>query len=229
MSQQRLFSLVGECARYYRCLSDVTIVLLFAAALSSVLGWLIYQLHLHPLGKYPGPFLGRVSPLYDLFHAYVGDKHLLLYHLHQKYGPVVRFTPNTISINDPTAIKAIYGHNANAQKSEFYKCFRAAPTAISTLLATEKAHHARKRRVMGQAFSDQALKGLEQYVLAHVQSLVSKVRSQVGRTATGKQKWSKPLDLQKWCNWLVFDIMGEIVGEAAVIARSKSQVAICIH
>lgn len=213
MPQQRLFSLIGECARSYRCLSDVTISLLSVTAISFVLGWLIYQLYLHPLAKYPGPFLGRITPLYDLYHAYVGDKHLLLYHLHQKYGPVVRFTPNTISINDPTAIKAIYGHNANVQKSEFYKCFRATSAAISTLLATEKAHHARKRRVMGQAFSDQALKGLEQYVLAHVQSLVSKVRSQVGRTTTRKQKWSKALDMQKWCNWLVFDIMGDLVSK----------------
>lgn len=213
MSQQRFFTLVGECARSYRCLSDVTILLLSATAVSFVFGWLIYQLYLHPLGKYPGPLLGRITPLYDLYHAYVGDKHLLLYHLHQIYGPVVRFTPNTISINDPTAIKAIYGHNANVQKSEFYKCFRAAPAAISTLLATEKTHHARKRRVMGQAFSDQALKGLEQYVLAHVQSLVSKVRSQVGRTTTRKQKWSKALDMQKWCNWLVFDIMGDLVSK----------------
>lgn len=213
MPQQRLFSLIGECARSYRCLSDVTISLLSVTAISFVLRWLIYQLYLHPLAKYPGPFLGRITPLYDLYHAYVGDKHLLLYHLHQKYGPVVRFTPNTISINDPTAIKAIYGHNANVQKSEFYKCFRATSAAISTLLATEKAHHARKRRVMGQAFSDQALKGLEQYVLAHVQSLVSKVRSQVGRTTTRKQKWSKALDMQKWCNWLVFDIMGDLVSK----------------
>lgn len=213
MGQRRLLSLIAECGNSGGCLSDVAVFFLCGTVLAYIFGFLIYQLYLHPLAKYPGPFLGRITPLYDLYHAYIGDKHLLLYHLHRKYGRVVRFTPNTISINDPTALKVIYGHNANAQKSEFYRCFRAAPTAISTLLATEKAHHARKRRVMGQAFSDQALRGLEQYVLAHVENLVDKLRAQVKKPEGKKQMWSKSLDMQNWCNWLVFDIMGDLVSQ----------------
>ncbi|KAK4544631.1 hypothetical protein LTR36_004203 [Oleoguttula mirabilis] len=131
--------------------------------------------------------------------------------MHLEYGPVVRFSPNTLSINDPAALKVIYAHGANVQKSAFYKCFRAAPGAISTLLATEKAHHARKRRVVGQAFSGDALRGLEPYILDHVQDLVNRIGVAVNRLGGEQQRWSAELDMAKYLNWLVFDIMGDLV------------------
>lgn len=187
-------------------------VLTFAvAAIACFSSYIVYTLYLHPLAKYPGPYLGRITKTYDVYHAYIGDKHLLFYHLHQQYGPIVRFSPNTLSINDPAALKTIYSHGANVQKSVFYKCFRAAPHAISTLLATEKAHHARKRRVMGQAFSDSALRGLEQYVLQHVQELIDKIHTDAVPQSGEKQAWSVPLDLARYANWLIFDIMGDLV------------------
>lgn len=186
---------------------------LFVLAISflAATGYITYQLYFHPLAKYPGPLLARTTPFYDLYHAYIGDKHVLLYHLHQRYGTIVRFSPNTLSINDPAALKAIYTHSSNVQKGEFYRCFRVAPTAVSTLLATEKAQHARKRRVMGHAFSDQAMKGLEQYVLEHVQNLVEKIDGFVGDGVVDEKGWSKALDMQSWCNWFVFDVMGDLV------------------
>ena len=171
----------------------------------------IYRLTLHPLAKYPGPIFGRTSQWYDVYHAFKGDKHINFYLLHKKYGTVVRFSPNCLSINDPAALRAIYSHGANVQKSEFYKMFRAAPGAISTLLATEKNHHARKRRIMGQAFSDQALRGLEQYVLQAVNTFMSRIEVGVQTAREEKRTWSQPLDMSRWCNWLVFDIMGELV------------------
>lgn len=186
-------------------------LLLLSIPLLSLAGYITYQLHFHPLAKYPGPFFGRVTPLYDLYHAYIGDKHVLLYHLHQQYGTIVRFSPNTLSINDPAALKAIYAHGANVQKGEFYRCFRVAPTAVSTLLATEKHQHARKRRVMSHAFSDQAMKGLEQYVLEHVEKLVEKIDGFVEEGVVDEKGWSTALDMQSWCNWFVFDVMGDLV------------------
>lgn len=181
------------------------------AVLISLGGYIFYALYLHPLAKYPGPFLGRLTQWYDVYHAYRGDKHVLFYRLHQQYGSVVRFSPNTLSINNPAALKAIYAHGANVKKSIFYRMFRAAPNAVSTLLATEKPQHVRKRRVMSQAFSEHALRGLEHYVLGHVQGLIDKIDSVVKRPGSEKQRWSNGLDMAKYCNWLVFDIMGDLV------------------
>lgn len=200
--------LFGSCVSSFRCLSSVTA---FGVVLATIAAYVVYQLYFHPLAKYPGPLLGRLTQWYDVYHAYVGDKHIHFYHLHKKYGTVVRFSPNSLSINDPAALKVIYAHGANVRKSVFYKCFRAAPQAISTLLATEKQHHARKRRIMGQAFSDTALKGFEQYVQGHVQDLVERIGATASRPNPDKSRWSVPVDMADWCNWLVFDIMGDLV------------------
>ncbi|KAK4889667.1 hypothetical protein LTR27_011559 [Elasticomyces elasticus] len=182
---------------------------LAAVILGTLVGYITYALYIHPLARYPGPLLGRLTQWYDVYHAFVGDKHVNFLRLHQKYGPVVRFSPNTVSLNDPAALKAIYAHGANVQKSTFYKCFRSAPTAVSTLLATEKDHHARKRRVMAQAFSADAMRGLEQYVVGHVQDLIDKVDDLVEQQEKGQ--WSGSVNAAEYLNWLVFDIMGELV------------------
>jgi len=165
----------------------------------------LHRLYLHPLSKHPGPLLARLTPLPDLYHAYRGDKHIHFLHLHAKYGPVVRFAPNSLAINDPAALRAIYGHGANVQKSEtFYHAFRAHPAAISTLLATEKGHHARKRRIMGQAFSDGAMRDLEQYVLKNVRLWESEVGRRVKAVKEQGKVWTAGVDMGKWCNYLVF-------------------------
>jgi hypothetical protein len=208
MADPRLSGIVDVCMSSSQCRSFVA---LSGALIAAFLGFIFYQLYLHPLAKYPGPLLGRLTRLYELYHAYIGDKHIVLYQLHQKYGTIVRFTPNTLSINDPAALKVIYAHSVNTLKGEFYKTFRVAPNAVSTLLATEKAQHARKRRVMGQAFSDQAMKGMEQYVLQHVQDMVDRIGMAVKRPGGDKNRWSRELNMQNWCNWLVFDIMGDLV------------------
>lgn len=195
--------------------------ILSSILLTTCTAYIIYQLYLHPLAIYPGPLLGKLTPCYDVYHAYIGDKHLLFYHLHIKYGPIVRFSPNSLSINHPAALQRIYSHGANVKKSRFYECFRAAPNAVSTLLATDRVQHARKRRVMGCAFSEAAMKGMEGYVLGLVEDFIGRVGEVVDcsgggeekeeKGEEGKEKWSKCLNMSQWCNWLVFDIMGELV------------------
>lgn len=126
-------------------LSSPALLALIAFPFLALLSLVVHQLYFHPLAKYPGPLLGRITRLYDLYHAYKGDKHILLYQLHQKYGTVVRFTPNTISINDPAALKAIYSHGANVTKNEFYKVgYTHNSVHISRLLTRHSAsvrHH----------------------------------------------------------------------------------------
>jgi hypothetical protein len=164
-----------------------------------------HNLYLHPLSSHPGPLLGRLTKLSDVYHAYRGDKHINLYHLHARYGPVVRFSPNSLSINDPAALKAIYGHGANVQKSEtFYHAFRAHPAAVSTLLATERVQHARKRRIMGQAFSEGAMRGMERYVLENVEVWMEGVAKRVEAARGEGRRWSERVDMGRWNNYLVF-------------------------
>lgn len=40
--------------------------------------------------------------------------------LHRKYGPVVRIAPNEYSLDDPAAVKAIYGLGTTFTKGPWY-------------------------------------------------------------------------------------------------------------
>jgi len=170
----------------------------------------VYRLTLHPLANYPGPFFAKVTSGYDVYHAYKGDKHLNFHYLHQKYGTFVRYGPNTLSINDPTALKAIYGHKANVRKSDFYLAFRAAPDVFSTHTAIDRYAHARKRRVMSHAFSDTALKGLEDYVLVHVREYVEKLAGADKAEMKTYTGWTQGRDVSTWSSYLGFDVMGDL-------------------
>lgn len=184
--------------------ADFLIFTLLTAALIYLLTLIIYRLYFHPLSSFPGPFPARITRWYDVYHAYRGDKHINFLRLHEKYGTVVRFSPNSLAINDPAALKAIYGHGANVRKSDFYRGFRAHPAAISTLLATEKVHHTKKRRILGQAFSEQAMRELERFVLENVSIFGEEIDVVVHAAKVEGKVWSERLDMGKLNNYLVF-------------------------
>lgn len=52
-------------------------------------GVVVYRLTLHPLAKYPGPFLAKATDIYLAYHAWKGDRHLEFNRCHEKYGRIV--------------------------------------------------------------------------------------------------------------------------------------------
>lgn len=205
--------------------------------LLSLLTLAIYRIFLHPLSKYPGPLLAKLTPLHASWHAYKGDRHLLLHKLHQRYGPIVRWGPNSVSINSATALKEIYGHGANArnvQKADFYKAFPAVKGVHNTHNAIDKSVHGRKRRVLSAAFSDTALKGLEGLVLQNVEVFFSEIEKRMAAAKTGEatekdgvfmdKNGKRGLDMGEMVSWLTFDVMGELCfGRAFGMLVDKSQ------
>lgn len=175
----------------------------------------IYRLFFHPLAKYPGPFIAKLTTWWDVYYAYKGDKHLLFHRLHEQYGDFVRYGPNTLSINNPAALKAVYGHRANVRKSDFYLSFPAVPGAVSTHTSIDTQVHGRKRRVMSHAFSDAALKGVEDFVLEHVSNYINALTDRFNRNKETTvlhtdTTWTEPKNISKWSTYLGFDVMGDL-------------------
>lgn len=119
----------------------------------------------------------------------------------------MRFGPNSLSFNSSTALKEIYGFRANVRKAEFYDAFvHPAPNTHNT---RDKALHARKRRVLSQAFSDAAIKQMERYVLANVRAFCQQIGA--GAEAAAERKgWTAPKNMADWCNYLSMDILGDL-------------------
>jgi cytochrome P450 len=187
---------------------------------------IIYRLTLHPLARYPGPLLAKITDWYNVYHAWKGDRHLELFRIHKLYGDVVRFGPNSISINTHTALRDIYGFKANVKKSDFYSVFPATKAAFSTHTAIDKAVHARKRRVLSQAFSDSAMRAMEVHIVDNIQAWCGHLGDNAANSkdhvnlpmngfgglnpAFELKGWSAPKNMGDWANYLSFDVLGDL-------------------
>lgn len=69
----------------------------------------IYNVYLHPLRSYPGPFLGSVLSFYACYLELSGPQHLKMKEFHDTYGEVVRIGPNKLSFNSSQAWQDICG------------------------------------------------------------------------------------------------------------------------
>lgn len=177
----------------------------------------MYQLFLHPLSKYPGPFLAKISHFPRLYQTLKGTRHENLLELHRKYGAYVRYGPDHVSINSVSALEQIYGHRANVQKSSWYDVYY----SISIFNAIDKSVHARKKRVMSQAFSDKAVRGMEPHVVSAIDTWCSGLVDgdeksekqpvqQTGGGSSAAGKWSSPRNMVDWAGYMIFDVLGEI-------------------
>jgi hypothetical protein len=73
----------------------------------------------------PGPYLARVTRLWNLANVASGKLHEKTITAHKTYGPIVRTGPWHISISDPEMIPVIYGVHTKFIKvgfsTEIYK------------------------------------------------------------------------------------------------------------
>ncbi|RAK96669.1 cytochrome P450 [Aspergillus ibericus CBS 121593] len=176
-----------------------------------LVSYLIYQVWLHPLASYPGPFVAKLTDLYSVVHAIRGDRHEDLYRLHQCYGGIVRIGPQRLSVLDAKALESIYGFQANVQKSQWYRTFY----GTSIFNTIDRRVHSRKRRVMSQAFSNQALRGMEPHILSAIQVWCAVLGDQhpdkpVRVASSDPGAWSRPKDMVHWSSCVIFDALGEI-------------------
>ncbi len=143
----------------------------------------------------------------------------------------MRLGPNSLSVNSNSAFKDIYGFKANVRKALFYSVFPPNKQTFNTHNTIDKASHARKRRVLSQAFSDSALKSMEKYILANIRTFCAHLVQDLSSIpATGKysKTWDEPQNMAELSNYFTFDVMGDLCfGKAfGMFERSDNRFAI---
>ena len=67
---------------------------------------------------------------------------------------------------------------------------------------------------MSYAFSDAALKNLEELIIVHIREFIKNLTTEVSSAqmpSTGVEKgWTAPKDISSWCSYLGFDVMGDL-------------------
>lgn len=113
-----------------------------------------------------------------------------------------------MSVNSDRGLHDIYGHGKRLQKADFYNAFPAIKGVYNTHNAIDKTLHGRKRRVLSQAFSDAALKGMEDVMLLHVRQLCSKLSGY--DEGESNEKKGVVRNMGNWFSYLSYDVMGEL-------------------
>jgi cytochrome P450 len=92
------------------------------------------------------------------------------------------------------------------KKSEFYDVWRRNVHDLNTLGCTDVALHARRRKALALAFTDQAVKATVPFVQRHV----DRWNELLPGDKVDEQGWSEGQDMSEWTDFLMFDLFGDV-------------------
>ncbi|OQV03600.1 hypothetical protein CLAIMM_08622 [Cladophialophora immunda] len=193
--------------------SEITMLdaldMLYLIAICTVLYFaakVIYRVYFHPLSRFPAPFVNKFSPVPAILSLLRGRMGMDIKTLHDKYGPVVRISPNELSFNGSQAWEDIYGYR-HGRLNMAKDAIHAGPVqpikgVVSMQYEPDESTHARQKRGLAYSFSQKALNEQEAIIASHEHKLISKVAafSQQGQA----------FNLSDWYNFLTFDTIGDL-------------------
>jgi cytochrome P450 len=164
----------------------------------------IYSVLVGPLSKFPGPKINAFTLLALSISEYKGRQVEDVTKMHEKYGPVVRLSPNYVSfLGNEQTWRDIYGFKKQGQEMP-HKDRRFYPLSLngtaSVFTDLDEAGHSRKRKLLANSFSDRALKEQEPLLKGWAGLLRRKLDETSGT----------PVDLVKMLNCTTFDIMADM-------------------
>lgn len=131
-----------------------------------------------------------------------GDNLWKIKEVHEKYGSVVRISPNQLSFCNSASWRDIHGHKSGRKaflKGSWYEAFPEDPHQIVSVSDTSR--HAAMRKTLSHGFSAGALSAQEDRVHHYVNLLIDQIEKRFTTT---------PGDMSKWFNYVTFDVIGEL-------------------
>jgi hypothetical protein len=174
---------------------------LVTAALVWITNLVIYRRFFHPLAKIPGPLWASITHYYIVkYNLFSGRSqfYLQIEKLHEKYGPIIRISPDEIHLIDPGNYEKVYyiRSTAPSKAGYFYDPFGLKTAAFGT---TDNALHRVRRAAINPVFSRKAVLQLEDVIQAKTQKLVHRMEDILSE--------GKPVDLHHGYRALTVDIV----------------------
>ncbi len=164
-------------------------------------------MYLHPLARFPGPKLYAVSPIPVALAQLRGRFHHFTQAAHQRYGAVVRISPNELSFVSAAAWSDIYtrreGKPPLPRDKTFFNDMLVNP---NTLTMADDHTHARLRRAMNPAFAPRALALQEPILQKNVDLFLNQLQCLALQ--------GLPVDLRLWYNYITFVAKSSIIDRA---------------
>ncbi|KAI9699827.1 MAG: hypothetical protein M1836_002862 [Candelina mexicana] len=160
---------------------------------------ILYRLWLSPISSFPGPFLARITFMYEFYYQWfgTGTYYLKIKEMHDKYGktcfrsitlvdahalagPIVRVTPEELHISEPSFYRKLFV-SAAVRKTENYPRFsEGTGFEDMTAISTHHEAHRRARAPLEPFFSTAGITRTEARVVARVKKLCQRVNTLKG-------------------------------------------------
>ncbi|KAL1897469.1 hypothetical protein Sste5346_004207 [Sporothrix stenoceras] len=132
-----------------------------------------------------------------------GVGHKKMFELHQKYGDIVRISPNQLSFGYPEAWNDIMGHrkrgqDENGKDPDFWH-----GDDSLTLVGSNRERHGRLRKILSHGFSAQAMIEQQPIFQQYASMLITKLRAAASS--------GKAVEITRWYNWATFDMAGDLI------------------
>ncbi|KAF9443751.1 cytochrome P450 [Macrolepiota fuliginosa MF-IS2] len=155
----------------------------------------------HPLARYPGPTLCKMSKLYWALTTRSGQQYKLLAALHEQYGEIVRIGPNEVSIANAACIEPLMGPSG-LSKGQFWEGRAPESAPVKTLVGLRnKKEHTRRRKPWIRALSPMSIRYYESFLISRASQMVELLM----------ERASGPIDLSQWLSHFSFDVMSDLV------------------
>ncbi|KAH6980715.1 cytochrome P450 [Ilyonectria sp. MPI-CAGE-AT-0026] len=176
--------------------------LLFLAPGTLLLLVYVYRIFLHPLRRIPGPFPAKFTELWRTTKYAKGNWHQDILDLHRQYGPVVRVSPNEISIVDKIGLTEVFGHGKGTRKTSWYDVWMIPGHNNSFFHSTNPAEHSFLRKRVASAYTMSTILSLE----PEVQQIADAVWTKLDKYA----QEGRPVNMSNWANYFAFDVVGKL-------------------
>ncbi|RAL12477.1 cytochrome P450 [Aspergillus homomorphus CBS 101889] len=176
-------------------------ILVLCAVLAGlyITGTALRDLFFHPLHRIPCHWPWVAFPLLRHISAVRGNVDLDIKRWHERYGPVVRFSPDEVSFINSEAWDEIYGRHDrrySLPKSKF------STSNTADIINANDTDHARYRKALAHGFSVRGVREQESMIRSHLDKLIVQLQS----SADSRQS----IDLVTWYRLTTFDIIGEL-------------------
>lgn len=158
------------------------------------------------LSHIPGPFTAALSDIPRFTWVWSRRPHHIHIALHEKYGDLVRYGPNAVSVGDPKEIGQIYGMTGKFKKSDFYHVVlpMSKGKILPGIFATQDEElHSMLKKPISAVYSMSNLVTFEPFVDSTIGVFCDQLDQRFAETG-------ESCSFSDWLQYFAFDVIGEI-------------------
>ncbi|KAF7937086.1 hypothetical protein BELL_0704g00020 [Botrytis elliptica] len=137
----------------------------------------LYRITFHPLASFPGPKLAAITLWYEFYYDFFhGGRYIFkIKEMHEKYGPIVRVTPDELHVNDPSFVPELMpaGGRRRNKCVRLMQMFGLVKASAATI---DHDLHRMRRGAMSKFFSKESIRRIEPMMNLNIEKLLVRLR-----------------------------------------------------